>query len=87
MTGVVAKGDPCSNGAIVSMLVAFCELQRILFVMGEFVYFNNFDGNDEVSVEAVFRNIYMTRYATMSMEMLFVVIPLRHNFILHHLEI
>mgnify|MGYP006889526792 FL=1 len=83
----MSKGDPCSNGAIVSMLVAFCELQRILFVLGEYVYFSSLDQGGEVTVEGAFHNIYMTRYATMSMEMLFVVIPLRHNFILHHIEI
>ena len=77
---VVIKGDPVPNGQIITMMILFVDLQRFIFVFVALVYFKGFDPSQEVNARQAFNDLFFTRYCTMSMEMLFVIIPIRHNF-------
>ena len=81
-TNMMDKDDPFSNGYLLAMILFFICCQRVLFSLIDYWLVN-----ESMSLMAYPRIIYnemtITRYATMSMELLFVIIPIRHNFLLH----
>jgi hypothetical protein len=93
MSNMVDKDDPFTNGYLMAMLIFYIDMQRVFFKIFGMLYFINkkpAEGQDEAYVaypQTLIDELTTTRYATMSMEMLFVIIPMRHNFIVHHVEI
>lgn len=87
MKKVCDKTDPFSNTNLLAMTLAFIDLQRIVFKVAIFVIINNKDREDpSMLVEDTMLEITRMRYAIMSVEMLFICIPIKHNFQPHRLE-
>ena len=81
MKKVCDKTDPFSNTNLLAMTLAFIDLQRIVFKVAIFVIINNkYNEDPSMLVEDTMLEITRMRYAIMSVEMLFICIPIKHNF-------
>ena len=76
------KDDPFSNGYLLAMIIFFICCQRVLFALIDYLLLNE-SGQYLAYPQIIYDEMTITRYATMSMELLFVIIPIRHNFLLH----
>lgn len=76
------KDDPFSNGYLLAMIIFFICCQRVLFTFIDYLIVNK-SGLIMAYPKVIYNEMTITRYATMSMELLFVIIPIRHNFLLH----
>jgi hypothetical protein len=69
-------------------LLVFIDMQKIIFKLVEYFmiknYVNDFDSTKDFS--SYLYEVSRMRYAIMSVEMLFIVMPMRHNFALHRIE-
>lgn len=87
---MVDKEDPFSNIYLVALIILFVDAQVIVFKVIDIIFMSE-KANSADPILRDPKNLYLeiviTRYATMSMELLFVIIPLRHNFMLHQVEI
>lgn len=81
MKKVTDKTDPFSNTNLLAMTLAFIDLQRIVFKIAIFVIINEENEKDPSKVVTdTLLEITRMRYAIMSVEMLFICIPIKHNF-------
>ena len=85
---IVRKEDPFTTTHLISMLIFFVIVQRVIF---KAFFFGNFV-NDESLGKAenprlVYNMVSTARYAAVSLEFLFIIIPIRHNFQIHNLEL
>ena len=69
------------------MLILFVILQRVLFRWAFYYTFVHNDVKNTTNPRLIFDEVITARYATISMEFLFMVIPFRHNFALNKVEI
>lgn len=90
-TNMVDKDDPFSNIYLIALIILFTDSQKIIFKSFDLVYMTermNSENNYLIPyAQTIFKEMVITRYATVSMEMLFIIIPIRHNFLLHQVEI
>ena len=89
-TNMVDKDDPFSNIYLIALLVFFIDAQRIIFRSIDIIFMTEKANSGDSMLQnpqSLYNEMIVTRYATMSMELLFVIIPLRHNFLLHQVEI
>jgi hypothetical protein len=87
---MVDKDDPFSNVYLIALIILFVDSQRIVFKTLDLLFMAEKSGSSDSLVlepRTLFNEMIITRYATMSMEMLFIIIPIRHNFLLHQVEI
>jgi len=86
-TNMVDKDDPFSNIYLIALIILFVDSQKIVFKTFDLIYMtermNTSSGSDIKYAQTLFKEMIITRYATVSMEMLFIIIPIRHNFLLH----
>ena len=84
---MVDKDDPFSNIYLIALIILFVDSQKIVFKTFDLIYMtermNATSGSDIKYAQTLFKEMIITRYATVSMEMLFIIIPIRHNFLLH----
>ena len=69
------------------MLIFFVIMQRVVFRWAFYHAFVSHDVVETTNPRLIFDEVVTARYATMSMEFLFMVIPFRHNFALNAVEI
>ena len=78
---IVRKEDPFTTTHLISMLIFFVIVQRVLF---KFVFFGNFVNDEKLgkaeNPRLVYNMVSTARYAAVSLEFLFIIIPIRHNF-------
>ena len=89
-TNMVDKDDPFSNIFLIALIVMFVDSQRLVFKILDLIFMAQKSGGTDSIIHyprLLFNEMILTRYTTVSMEMLFVIIPLRHNFLLHQVEI
>jgi hypothetical protein len=88
MQKVSDKQDPFSNTNLLALLLVFIDMQRIIFKLVEYFMIKNYSQTlpDDKDYTAYIWEVSRMRYAIMSVEMLFIVMPMRHNFALHRLE-
>jgi hypothetical protein len=87
MKKVTDKNDPFSITSMLAMTLAFIDLQRIVFKIAIFIMVSRIDEqNPSQIVSNTVLEVTRMRYAIMSVEMLFICIPLKHNFQPHRLE-
>ena len=92
MQKVSDKQDPFSNTNLLALLLVFIDMQKIIFKIVEFFmiknYVHNYDTDDTQTKDFThyLYEVSRMRYAIMSVEMLFIVMPMRHNFALHRIE-
>ena len=70
------------------MLIFFVVVQRIIFKSAFFTAFVNkqlLEGYDDP--QDVYDMVVTARYSTIALEYLFIMIPFRHNFVIHNLEL
>ena len=84
---VTQKDDPFNAAHLLSMLILFVILQRVIFRWAFYHVFTSHDLKDTTNPRHIFDEVITARYATMSMEFLFMVIPFRHNFALNKVEV
>ena len=89
MTKVSDKDDLFSNTGIIVWLLAFIDLQRIFFqvLLACILAFIHFDKFNYETPSDVIDMVGRMRYAIIAVEILFICVPLRHNFQLHRLEV
>ena len=89
-TNMVDKDDPFSNIYLIALIILFTDSQKIIFKTFDLVYMINRANSENNLIpfaQTIYKEMVITRYATVSMEMLFIIIPIRHNFLLHQVEI
>lgn len=89
-TSMVDKDDPFSNVYLIALIILFVDTQRIVFKVLDLIFMAERSQSADPNLlepRELFDEMIITRYATMSMEMLFIIIPIRHNFLLHQVEI
>ena len=84
------KDDPFLNGHLICIQLFFVTIERIVFTsfLGP-----SLDSASDEGPETLVQDpwdamdiLQIARYATMSMEFLFILLPLRHNFVYHNIE-
>lgn len=88
MQSIVKKDDPFQNGSLICLQVFFVSIQRIVFTSLLTPTLRSKE-NDEGKVadpKTAYDLLTTARYATMAMEFLFILLPLRHNFIPYNIE-
>jgi hypothetical protein len=85
---VIDKQDPFSNTNLLALLLTFFDLQKIIFKLVELFMVQNYAEADDQTKDFsdYLYEVSRMRYAIMSVEMLFIVMPMRHNFALHRIE-
>jgi hypothetical protein len=85
---VIDKQDPFSNTNLLALLLVFIDLQKIIFKLVELSMVQNYADDDDLTKDfsEYLYEVSRMRYAIMSVEMLFIVMPMRHNFALHRIE-
>lgn len=89
-TTMVDKDDPFSNIYLLGLIVLFVDSQDFVFKLIDLFFMAQRSGATDPVIQyprAMFDEMTITRYATMAMEILFVIIPIRHNFLLHQVEV
>jgi len=87
---MVEKDDPFSNVFLIALIILFVDSQRIIFKLIDYLFMSERSNAADPTLQfprAMFNEMVITRYATMAMELLFVIIPIRHNFLVHQVEI
>lgn len=85
-TNMTDKDDPFSNVYLIALIVLFVDSQRMVFKVIDLIFMAERSGAVEPILKyprALFNEMVVTRYATMSMELLFIIIPIRHNLLIH----
>lgn len=85
-TEMVDKDDPMSNFWLLAILVFIINTQQVMYKITELIFMTekaNASDPYMPNPQQLWNEYTTTRYAFMSMELLFIVVPLRHNFMLH----
>ena len=88
--GISRKDDPFLNGHLICIQIFFVTIQRIIFTSFLGPSLDTLTGPDATVVADpwdAFDILQIARYATMAMEFLFILLPLRHNFVYHNIEL
>lgn len=83
MQKAVEREDPISLAQILALLVLFNDIQKVIFQFDT-------EYSQQQNVKDVYVLSYLNgdfRFTLLSLEMVFLIIPLRHNLALHNLEI
>ena len=86
MKKVVEISDPFSNTKLLMLLLAFCDLQRVIFKLILYAVLKSDDTAGDNPWHLLLE-ITRMRYAIMQVELLFISIPMRHNFAMHKIEL
>ena len=78
MAKVVKREDPFSNAHVLSFLIFCIVLQK--YIVQSIVPKAMKDGNIDA------QTLVVMRQTILAIEMLFIIIPIRHNFSLDHIE-
>jgi hypothetical protein len=87
LTKVLEERDPFSNTTLLTVLMAFINLQKFFFKIFLYfkVYATDFDSHTYSPSMLVYQ-VGRMRYALVAAELLCIVVPMRHNFVIHRLE-
>ena len=88
VTAQQGKNNPFSSTGLLALLLAFIDLQKIIFKLLSLWLLKYYkDNQTDMTPAQVMYEIVRMRYAVMAVEFLFIIIPMRHNFQAHRLEI
>ena len=84
---VSRQDDPFLNGHLICIQIFLVTVQRIIFTGFLGTSIDVGEGDQVANPEDAYHIVSVARYACMSMEFLFIVVPLRHNFEYHNIEL
>ena len=84
---VSRQDDPFLNGHLICIQIFLVTVQRIIFTCFLGTSIDVGEGDQVANPEDAYHIVSVARYACMSMEFLFIVVPLRHNFEYHNIEL
>ena len=84
MHEIAPRDEPIHSSTIVIMMILM-QLQTVFFELN--FYYMLQSNNALVSVETMQQADVISRYMIISIEMLFIIVPIRHNFQIHNVEI
>jgi hypothetical protein len=84
MHQIAPRDEPIHSSTIVIMMILM-QLQTVFFELN--FYYMLRSNHALVSVETMQQADVISRYMIISIEMLFIIVPIRHNFQIHSVEI
>jgi hypothetical protein len=88
MSRITEKSKPISDSAILCLCLFITDFSALIFKLALFfIIEEEYLQDPEQKVGKMIREVNRMRYVIMSIEMLFICIPIKHNFVPHKLEL